>query len=70
MAGTLVRGRRCTRCGSALFVSEDILDVRGEVYCLSGHRFYPEHFEVIDDAQPIGRAPQRRRSPSHRGVAV
>lgn len=59
---------RCLKCTGVLFVSDDPGDVRGETYCLSGHRFLPDHFIVIRDVVEEGKT--RRRAPSQNGVKI
>jgi hypothetical protein len=54
MAKTMIRDRRCPRCGAALFLSDDPMDGPGTNYCLSGHTFYSRW---VEEQQPQLRRP-------------
>ncbi|HLB23484.1 MAG TPA: hypothetical protein VJP07_05275 [Dehalococcoidia bacterium] len=60
---TMVMKRRCARCGSSLFVSQDPLDDPGTTYCLAGHTFSPRPpLPLADDEVPVTRRTRKRKA--------
>jgi hypothetical protein len=60
---TMVVRRRCARCGSTLFVSQDPLDDPGTTYCLAGHTFLPRPpLPLAEDEMPVARRARKRRA--------
>jgi hypothetical protein len=59
---TMISNRRCARCGSTLFLSQDPLDDPGTTYCLAGHTFSPRPpLPLSEDEMPPRRATRKRR---------
>jgi hypothetical protein len=59
-AKTMIVGKRCERCGSTLFVSQDPLDDVGTTYCLAGHTFAPFPPLPLDE-ETVPRRPATRK---------
>ncbi len=59
---TMIANRRCDRCGSTLFLSQDPLDDVGTTYCLAGHTFSPfPPLPLTADEMPPATARRRRK---------
>jgi len=59
---TMIVRRRCQRCGSTLFLSQDPLDDPGTTYCLAGHSFAPRPpVPLAPDEMPPARPPRKRK---------
>jgi hypothetical protein len=59
---TMVVKRRCPRCGSTLFLSQDPLDDPGTTYCLAGHTFAPRPPAPLGDDELPDRPSRRKRA--------
>ncbi len=58
----MIVGKRCERCSSTLFVSQDPLDDPGTTYCLAGHTFSPfPPLPLEADELPKRRATRKKR---------
>lgn len=59
---TMIAKRRCERCGSTLFLSQDPLDDAGTTYCLAGHTFAPfPPLPLAEDELPPVSARRKRK---------